>query len=216
MNSDPDSMEACFCDYICFSQLHQCSCDPSAVTLLLPHPSCCHSPTSPSLLLSSTLSSYLSLPSIWCSSHALKPYKKSLRQELKDISQVGRMEATVMRSMITRICHLWWYMLGFTSRLEELCFFNYSYYETKTDQQLCSGEGKWVRSSQFLRIPLPLTVKQDRIKLATELATSRVSSACRTLNSHKGKQSLRRKLRQAETSQLWQRGHSHCFPWTLP
>lgn len=40
VNSDPDSIGECFCDCICFSQLHQCSCDPSAVTHLLPHPSC--------------------------------------------------------------------------------------------------------------------------------------------------------------------------------
>lgn len=40
MNSDPDSIGECSCDCICFSQLQQCSCDPSAVTHLLPHPSC--------------------------------------------------------------------------------------------------------------------------------------------------------------------------------
>lgn len=40
------------------------------------------------------------------------------------------------------------YMLGLTSRSRELS--NYLQYKTKINWQLCSGEGKWVRSSQIL------------------------------------------------------------------
>lgn len=82
-----------------------------------------------------------------------------------------------------QICHVQCYTMGLTSRYVELYFSNYLQHKTKINEQLCSGERKWARASQILWISLPLTIKWERIKLATELATSHLSSACKALYS---------------------------------
>lgn len=143
MNCDPDSIGECFIIAYAFPSFISVP-----VTFLL-------SSTSPFFLLSCTPSCCLSLPSNFCSSHALKLelWREVLRQESNDTSQVQRMQAIVMRSMTTQICHVWCYILGLTSRSGELCFSNYLQYKTKINEQLCSGEGKWVRSSQICEFP---------------------------------------------------------------
>lgn len=129
-------------------------------------PFCCHSPPSLYLLLSSAPFSRLSLPSTCCYSCALKPCRDILRQEPKDTSQIGRMEAIFMRIVITQILHLWCCMLGFTSRFGELCFCNYR--NESRSAALQWGEGVGEILTIFVNFP-PLDSKMRRNKIGCRI-----------------------------------------------